>query len=104
MLVKEIRGFAGNRAVFFDDRWINPEKSMSVRDHSLDGFNWGYTGSGPGQLALGILLEFMPPSLALKYYQIFHHQYVARLPFLEDFVLKYSDIQSFIESCLRSAE
>ena len=28
-----------------------PEPSQQVRDHSSDGFSWGYHGSGPAQLA-----------------------------------------------------
>ena len=33
------------------------EPSLEIADHSPDGFNWGYDGSGPAQLALGILYE-----------------------------------------------
>jgi hypothetical protein len=32
--------------------------SLKVRNHSPTGFNWGYGGSGPHQLALGILFDF----------------------------------------------
>ena len=34
-----------------------PKRSQKVQNHSPDGFNWGYTGSGPAQCALGIMLE-----------------------------------------------
>ena len=33
------------------------EPSLEIADHSPDGFNWGYDGSGSGQLALGILYK-----------------------------------------------
>lgn len=33
----------------------------SVIWHSPDGFNWGYGGSGPADLALNILNAFIPP-------------------------------------------
>ena len=33
------------------------EPSLEIADHSPDGFNWGYDGSGSAQLALGILYE-----------------------------------------------
>lgn len=33
----------------------------SVIDHSPTGFNWGYGGSGPADLALNILNAFVPP-------------------------------------------
>lgn len=36
---------------------LSPEWSQRIRNHSPDGFNWGYGGSGPAQLALAILLD-----------------------------------------------
>lgn len=41
-------------------RELKPEKSLKVRNHSPSGFNWGYAGSGPAQLALAILLDLFP--------------------------------------------
>lgn len=35
--------------------------SLAIRDHSPDGFEWGYAGSGPAQSALAILLAVFPP-------------------------------------------
>ncbi len=34
------------------------EPSLKVRNHSPTGFEWGYNGSGPAQLALAILLDY----------------------------------------------
>jgi Family of unknown function (DUF6166) len=31
-----------------------------VRNHSPDGYEWGYCGSGPAQLALALLLDLLP--------------------------------------------
>lgn len=49
-------------------RWAapHPENSetnvpWSVISHSPDGFEWGYGGSGPADLALNILNAFVPP-------------------------------------------
>ena len=36
-----------------DDR--NMPKYLGVVDHSLTGFSWGYTGSGPAQLAFDLI-------------------------------------------------
>lgn len=36
---------------------------QEIRNHSPDGFNWGYAGSGPAQLALAILADCLGPSL-----------------------------------------
>lgn len=33
------------------------DPSRQVRDHSPTGFEWGYGGSGPSQLALALLLD-----------------------------------------------
>ena len=45
---------------------LNVEESLKLRNHSPDGFSWGYNGSGPSQLALAILLnEFQDPYLEI---------------------------------------
>lgn len=51
-----------------------------IRDHSPDGFNWGYGGSGPAQLALALIAhatggDHVPPVL----YQSFKFAVVGRL-------------------------
>ena len=35
----------------------NPAASLAVRNHSQMGFSRGYSGSGPAQLALALLLD-----------------------------------------------
>lgn len=52
---------------------ITPERSLSLRLHSPDGFGFGYTGSGPAQLALAILLDVFKGDvpLVLDNYQAF---------------------------------
>ena len=53
--------------------------SLEIADHSPDGFNWGYTGSGTAQLALGILYEVTGDAeLARSYYQFFKADHVSR--------------------------
>lgn len=65
--------------------WINgirllPNDSQKVHNHSPDGFKWGYGGSGPAQLALAILLLYLPPDIAQLHYQDFKFGYIAGLP------------------------
>lgn len=36
---------------------LEPGRSQALRNHSPDGFEWGYGGSGPNQLALALLLD-----------------------------------------------
>lgn len=51
--------------------------SLRVKNHSPDGFNWGYDGSGPAQLALALMLLFVGPNEALPLYQTFKHAEVS---------------------------
>jgi hypothetical protein len=46
--------------------------SLKLRNHSPSGFSWGYGGSGPSQLALAILLDYLGDrERALRLYQRF---------------------------------
>lgn len=58
---------------------LSPEPSQDVVNHSPDGFNWGYSGSGPAQLALGLLLDVTGDrEIASRYYQLFKADAVAQ--------------------------
>ena len=60
---------------------IDPARSQKVYNHSPSGFNWGYGGSGPAQLALAILLEVCNDETAAQmFYQEFKWQFIATLP------------------------
>lgn len=59
------------------ERVLTPGPSQSIHNHSPDGFEWGYPGSGPAQLALAILLDFTQDrDLAELHYQDFKWGYV----------------------------
>lgn len=67
-------------SVYIGERLLSPEASQKLRNHSPCGFSWGYGGSGPAQLSLAILLEVSgDKEFALKYYQEFKEEVVARL-------------------------
>jgi uncharacterized protein (DUF2249 family) len=51
---------------------------LDLRNHSPNGFEWGYQGSGPSQLALAILARELGDEMALEYYQRFKWETVAR--------------------------
>lgn len=53
-----------------------------VRNHSPDGFQWGYGGSGPAQLALALCIHALDGDVARaeKVYQQFKAHVVAALP------------------------
>lgn len=76
-----IDGDFETREVHIDGKFLRPDKSLSVRNHSPDGFNWGYGGSGPAQLALAILLRLLPTKEhACELYQDFKFKIVAAWP------------------------
>lgn len=51
-----------------------------LANHSPDGGSWGYAGSGPAQLSLGILCDYLKDDLAaLRLYQEFKFAVVTRL-------------------------
>ena len=58
-----------------------PDASQKLRNHSPDGFEFGYGGSGPSQLALAILYDFTgDEGLALANYQLFKSAFIERMP------------------------
>lgn len=75
-----IKGVFESRRIFIGGEELLPEESFKHRNHSPDGFSWGYQGSGPAQLALAILLKFLTVSLALEWYQEFKRDFVSKLP------------------------
>jgi len=61
-------------------RWHCLPKRLTLRNHSPDGFNWGYCGSGPAQLALALLCHSTRnPDLTLQLYQQFKREIIGRL-------------------------
>src|SRR5947208_14323628 len=51
-----------------------------LRNHSPDGFNWGYPGSGPAQLALALLADALgDDERAQRFYQDFKFKVIGRL-------------------------
>lgn len=66
-------------AVTVDGRRLNPRQDLW--NHSPDGFEWGYGGSGPAQLALAILADHCQnDDQALNFYQRFKWKVIAELP------------------------
>lgn len=64
--------------VTVDGQPLDPHRGL--RDFRADGFEWGYEGSGPSQLALAILADLHGPAAALGGYRGFMRGVVALLP------------------------
>jgi hypothetical protein len=86
MLIK-LKGDAESRRVWLNEKEILPTRSQTYNNHSPDGFNWGYGGSGPAQLALAVCLELWDVKRKRGYdyefnfdYQAFKFKYIAALP------------------------
>jgi hypothetical protein len=68
-----------------DDAWVGVSRRSlrpryDLRNHSPDGFQWGYGGSGPAQLALALLADALADDERAKaHYQAFKFAVIAAL-------------------------
>jgi len=84
---------------FVSMKRLDPGPSQALWNHSPDGFEWGYHGSGPAQLALAILYDAAmrrwtrrntAGEIAIRYHQEFKRMFVAAFP-REGFRLRLSE-------------
>lgn len=94
---KPQRTAEGGFLVLKDGNPLSPRRSQKVWNHSPDGFNWGYGGSGPAQLALALLLEETDRDNALRLYQSFKWDVVASLPKDQGWKLSSEEIQQWLQ-------
>lgn len=79
-----MKSYSGRREghaviVTVDGRPLNPR--LDLWNHSPTGFEWGYGGSGPAQLALALLADHLgDDQQALNLYQRFKWTVIAELP------------------------
>lgn len=74
-----IEGNAKTGVVVVNDVPLDPAPSQALYNHSPDGYAWGYSGSGPAQLALALLLKLTTKQFALNHYQAFKFDVIAKL-------------------------
>lgn len=74
------------RNVLLDGKPLDPKPSQAITNHSPDGFNWGYGGSGPSQLAMAIVLKLTG---AINGYQDFKWNVIAKIPQGEPFSITF---------------
>lgn len=100
----EIKGNWETREVTIDGKPLDPSRSQKIWNHSPDGFNWGYGGSGPAQLALALLLQTgLSDHDVIHMYQLFKQDVISKLP-QSDFTMNYTDITSWIEQHERGCD
>jgi hypothetical protein len=84
--------------VWKDSAVFSPRRSQKVHNHSPDGFSWGYGGSGPAQLALGLLLEETDEVTARARYMSFKFGVVAGWPMNGEFEISSEEIQAWLRT------
>jgi len=73
------RNSSGDAIVEKDGKPLPLGPSLKLWNHSPTGFNWGYGGSGPAQLALAILLDVTKdPEVSIILHQPFKWDFVAK--------------------------
>src|SRR6516162_11027293 len=83
-VVKEVDGQSAGR--------LDPR--LDLWNHSPTGFEWGYGGSGPAQLALALLADALgDDARAVRLHQRFKWEIVARLERDEEWELSVADVR-----------
>ncbi|MGH2331772.1 DUF6166 domain-containing protein [Thermoanaerobacter mathranii] len=79
------------------DTNTNEETPLThIVKHSPTGFEWGYGGSGPADLALSILADTVGYKTAQNFYQIFKWEIVANFPY-EEWQITEEEIKEFLK-------
>ncbi|MGA9451864.1 MAG: DUF6166 domain-containing protein [Verrucomicrobiia bacterium] len=95
-----MKRYEGRREGYAVDVTVNGvplDPRLDLYNHSPTGFEWGYGGSGPAQLALAILANhFGDNEKALVNYQAFKREIVAGLP-KRGWILTSRDIDQALE-------
>lgn len=85
----------GTPVVLRNEELFTPNVSLCLRNHSPTGFEWGYQGSGPAQLALAILIDCLGAYWAENVYQAFKRDIVANLPKDQEWSLAWLEINNW---------
>ncbi|MDP2729156.1 MAG: DUF6166 domain-containing protein [Dehalococcoidales bacterium] len=86
----------GSLVVAKDGQPLSPKPSQKLFNHSPDGFQWGYGGSGPAQLSLALLLDVTgDDELSVRLHQSFKREFVAG--WKEKWEISTEEIRGWIE-------
>ena len=75
------------------------QKSLDIRNHSPTGFNWGYGGSGPHQLALALLMDATNDNYVAE---TFHHDFTKE--FVSQWGQKWETSDDVINAWVKSKQ
>lgn len=94
-----ILGRAQSREVYINGLLLDPAESLAVFNHSPDGFNWGYGGSGPAQLSLALLLAVgIRKATAIRLHQRFKMDVIAKIPAEDDFRMTIKSVRNWVKA------
>jgi hypothetical protein len=80
---------------------LNPRNDID--NHSPDGFEWGYGGSGPAQLALALIADATgKDSYAQVLHQDFKFKYITTLPQKKEWHMSAEEVRKYVEELLRA--
>lgn len=86
----------GSTNVLIDNQAPLPPR-LDLRQHSSEGFEWGYGEAGPAQLALAIVADYLgDDERALSVYKQFKRRVVWRLP-AETWTLTGAEIEAVVQ-------
>lgn len=93
------KGCGSSQTIKANGRPLNP--CNQIVDHSPGGFNWGYSGSGPAQAALALLVHHTKKlkddhEAALQHYQAFKSDVIASFAQGRDWQLSSEQIQQWL--------
>ncbi|MBA7506568.1 hypothetical protein ES706_05260 [subsurface metagenome] len=93
----------GHQLVTKDNDFLDPTPSQKIWNHSPDGFNWGYLGSGPAQLALALLYDVTKDEVvAVRLHQEFKRSFVAAWG--DTWEITDAHIREWVSSTLKEAQ
>lgn len=91
------RGANGETVVTVNEIVLELAPSLRLFPHSPCGFEWGYGGSGPAQLALALLFDAIKADwVALALHQKFKFELVARWQRNQNWELRQSQIVEWV--------
>ncbi len=75
---RRVKSYSALTLVLKNENLFEAAESLKIWNHSPDGFNWGYQGSGPAQLALALLYDVCQDAqTAVRLHQAFKRDLVA---------------------------
>ena len=90
-----IKGYVNTGNVYVGDYRLDITESFEVLPEAWD-FSWGYEGAGPQQLAMALLLVYVPKLQVGVYYNDFLSEIVAKIPNNKNFSIPEGAIKQWL--------